>query len=80
MRAEGERARGLAVRRAHDLALRDLQVGELREAAAADDRAASGHSSFMRADLRQVAPEALRVHAAAEHEAVGDLQADEIGA
>src|SRR5947207_9215766 len=32
-----------------------------------------------RPDLGQVAPEALRVHAAAEHEAVGNAQADEIG-
>src|SRR5687767_4481174 len=32
------------------------------------------------ADFREIPPKTLRVHAAAEHEAVGDAQPDEIGA
>ena len=45
-------------------------VDELRQAAAADDR--EHQASSHRADFGQVAPVALRVHAAAEHEAVRD--------
>ena len=56
----------------------DLEAGELRETAAADD---CQHPLFLHgADFRQVAPEALRVHAAAKDETVRDLQPDEVGA
>src|SRR5947207_11883490 len=41
--------------------------------------ASTGSGSPHRADLRQVAPVALRVHAVAEDEAIFDSQADEIG-
>src|SRR5260221_6181209 len=41
--------------------------------------ASIGSALLHRPDLGQVAPEALRVHAAAEDEAVGNLQADEVG-
>src|SRR6185436_3677108 len=41
--------------------------------------ASIGSALLHRPDLGQVAPVTLRVHAAAEDEAVGDLHADEVG-
>jgi hypothetical protein len=45
--AEGKRARRLAIRRAHDAALRHFHVAELRQAAAPDDRYQRHRYSFI---------------------------------
>ena len=69
---------GLAVGRARDLALRDLQVAELRQAAAADDRqqAASPFSARIAGRLRQK-PFASMPQPKTKRS--GIVQADEIG-
>src|SRR5882762_3210122 len=77
-RAESERSGRLPIGGPHHLAARDIEIGELCQPGAADDREHVRSGFLYGVDFRKVAPGPGYVHSAAEHVAVGQLQTDEV--